>query len=104
MAHQIFTFFNSDIISYPKALRSRVPANTFVSSANIRNFKVSEQFGKSFMYIRNRTGPSELPCGIPQVTVCAGNNIPQMIILSPIRKIGKLNNNWKVAHLLSQEV
>ena len=56
------------------------------------------------MYIRNRTGPSELPCGIPQVIVCAGNNIPQMIILPPIRKIGKLDNNWKVAHLLFQEV
>ena len=50
-------------------------ANTFVSSANILNDRIFEQFGRSFMYIKNNIGPSKLPCGMPQVIVCVEETV-----------------------------
>ena len=60
MSHQTFIFFNSVFISCSRVLRSLAVVNTFVSSANILNGKIFEQFGRSFMYIKNNIGPREL--------------------------------------------
>ena len=65
-SHHIFTFLSSELTISPRSFRLRAEAKTFVSSANILNARAFEQFGKSFMYIKNNTGPRELPCGIPQ--------------------------------------
>ena len=69
-SHHIFTFFSSELTVFSRTFTSRAEAKTFVSSANIRNVKALEQFGKSFIYrLRNNTGHRELLCGIPHI-VC----------------------------------
>jgi hypothetical protein len=40
-----------------------------VSSAYIRDWECSRQFGKSFIYSENNNGPKIVPCGIPQSNV-----------------------------------
>ena len=40
-----------------------------VSSAKSLNNNLSQQFGRSFIYNRKRSGPKVDPCGIPQVIV-----------------------------------
>ena len=75
MSHQTIIFFNSVFISSSRVLRSLAEANTFILSANILNDRIFEQFDRSFMYIKNIIGPSELPCGMPQVIVCVEETI-----------------------------
>ena len=41
-------------------------ANKLVSSANRTNFKISETFFISLMYVINNKGPRIEPCGTPQ--------------------------------------
>jgi hypothetical protein len=45
-------------------------AKILVSFANNRKESFCEELIISFIYIRNNRGPSELPCGISQITVC----------------------------------
>ena len=47
-----------------------------VSSAN-KIVKKSEDWAKSFMYIRKSKGPATDPCGIPQVIPFSFKNVPQ---------------------------
>ena len=41
----------------------------WTSSAKILKHNFSEQFGKSFVYIKNKRGPNVFPCGMPHNTV-----------------------------------
>ena len=66
---------NSVFISCSRVLRSFAVANTFVPSANILNDRIFEQFGRSFMHIKNNIGASELPCGMLQVIVCVAETV-----------------------------
>ena len=68
-SHHILTFFKFRVNYFLESFWSRAEAKTFVSSANILNDKALEQFGKSFMQIKNSTEPGELPCGIPHMHV-----------------------------------
>ena len=65
ISHHFFTFASSEF--------SSEEAKTLVSSAKILKHNFSEQFGKSFMYIKNRRGPNVLPCGMPHNIVCSGD-------------------------------
>ena len=47
-----------------------------VSSAYMRNYNVLVTFGKSFMQIRKRRGPSIEPCGTPSDVVKVLNQVP----------------------------
>ena len=47
------------------------PKNRFVSSANIIVFNKLESLARSFMYIKNNSGPRIDPCGTPHVTFCS---------------------------------
>ena len=38
------------------------------SSANSQTVELEIHSGRSFMYTRNRMGPSTVPCGTPEVT------------------------------------
>ena len=38
------------------------------SSVNNRTVELEMQSGRSFIYTRNRMGPSTVPCGTPEVT------------------------------------
>ena len=67
-----FTFASSEFIKCSSDFKSLAEAKTLVSSANILKHNFSEQFGKSFMYIKNKRGPNVLPCGMPHNIVCSG--------------------------------
>ncbi len=60
--------FNS-LLTVVIRLGSEVPdAYTVESSAKSIALRLSNEFGKSFMYTRNNKGPRTDPCGTPQVT------------------------------------
>ena len=68
-----FTFASSEFIKCSSDFKSLAEAKTLVSSAKILKHNFSEQFGKSFMYIKNKRGPNVLPCGMPHNIVCSGD-------------------------------
>ena len=73
ISHQFFTFASSEFIRRSSDFKSFAEAKTLVSSAKILKHNFSEQFGKSFMYNKNKRGPNVLACGIPHNIVCFGD-------------------------------
>ena len=73
ISHHFFTFASSEFIKCSSDFKSLAEAKTLVSSAKILKHNFSEQFGKSFMYIKNKRGLNVLPCGMPQNIVCSGD-------------------------------
>ena len=71
ISHHFFTFASSEFIKCSSDFKSLAEAKTLVSSAKILKHNLSEQFGKLFMYIRNKRGPKMLPCGMPHNIVCS---------------------------------
>ena len=56
ISHHFLTLTSSEFIKCSSVFRSFAEANTLVSSAKILKHSFSEQFGKSFMYIKNKRG------------------------------------------------
>ena len=74
ISHHFLTLASSEFIKCSSVFRSLAEAKTLVSSAKILKHNFSEQFGKSFMYIKNKRGPNVLPCGMPHSIVCLGDS------------------------------
>ena len=49
--------------------------NIFVSSANKKNLSLFDIFGKSLIYIRNKSGPRTEPWGTPHVIYLVSEKI-----------------------------
>ena len=71
ISHHFFIFASSEFIKRSSDFKSLAEAQTLISSAKILKHNFSEQFGKSFMYNRNKRGPNVLPCGMPHNSVCS---------------------------------
>ena len=54
ISHHFLTLISSEFIKCSSVFRSFEEANTLVSSAKILKHSFSEQFGKSFMYIKQK--------------------------------------------------
>ena len=70
ISHHFLTLASSEFIKCSSVFRSLAEAKTLVSSAEILKHNFSEQFVKSFMYIKNKRCPNVLPCGMPHSIVC----------------------------------
>ena len=73
ISHHFLTFASSEIIKCSSDFKSLAEAKILVSSAKILKHNFSEQFGQSFMYIKNNRGPNVLPCTMPHNIVCSGD-------------------------------
>ena len=71
ISHHFFIFSGSEFIKRSSDFKPLAEAKTLVSSAKILKHNFSDQFGKSFMYNRNKRGPDVFPCGIPYNIVCS---------------------------------
>ena len=65
-----FGQFSPEFIKYSRVLKSSAVTRLFVSSPKILKRNCSEQFGRFFMYNKNKRGPRVLPCGMPHSIVC----------------------------------
>ena len=65
-SHHFLTLANSEFSTFSSDFRSLTEAKTLASSAKILKHNFSKQFGKSFMYIKNKRGPNVLRCWMPQ--------------------------------------
>ena len=64
---QFATFLSSSTIISKRFAILETETNKFVSSANIIGVSLLELLKRSFIYMRNRSGPRMEPCGTPQV-------------------------------------
>ena len=65
--NQFATFLGSSFIVSKRFLISESEINKFVSSANIIGVSFHEILKRSFIYMRNKSGPRMELCGKPQV-------------------------------------
>ena len=61
------TFLSSSFIVSQRFSILKSEINKFVSCSNIIGFSLLELLKRSFIYIRNKSGPRMEPCGTPQV-------------------------------------
>jgi hypothetical protein len=78
-----------------------------VSSANMLIAPCLTQFGSEFVYIRNNRGPSDDPCGTPQLTGQASERTPSyttcwftviQIWIKPCMFGSRNSHKWKSFH------
>ena len=67
--NQFATFLSSSFIVSKRFPILESEINKFVSSANIIGVSLLELLKRSFIFVRNKSGPRMEPCGTPQVIV-----------------------------------
>ncbi len=70
-------------------------AYSLVSSANSL-LQDSTSWGRSFIYVRKRTGPKTLPCGTPLLTTLHGDLLLPGALLSVLQKLS--DPHWSMPH------